>query len=379
MDTIEKIKILGDAAKYDVCLSTCFGGRVRNPVDPQHSWIYPAVLSNGKIMPILKILITNMCYNNCLYCTNRLMQSKPQISFRPEELANTFMKFFHSGLVHGLFLSSGINKSANSTMEDMIKAIEIIRYKFKFNGYVHLKILPGADYSYVEKAVKLANRVSVNLESTDKNYLNEIAPKKDFENDLLKRMKWINTTIKKESSRKTQTTQFIVGATDESDYDILKRTNQLYKELNVFRTYFSAFQPVPDTPLQEKQPVPLIREHRLYQSDWLLRFYGFKFEEITFNKDGNLSLDLDPKMAWANAHPEKFPVEINTADTNELLRVPGIGLKSAERIVEQRQKNKFYTIESLKRMRVVTKRAKQFITINGKKSDNSNVIQVKFT
>lgn len=368
IDYWDKIKILGEGAQYDVCLSSCFDqGRKRDPRSPLYRWIYPASLPNGTTVPILKVLMTNSCQKNCLYCVNPIIKDRRPVSFSPEELSNLFIQLLRGRFVHGLFLSSGVDYDANKTMEKMIKAVEIIREKFNFPGYIHLKILPGTNYDYIEKAVELANRVSLNLEAPSKERLKKIAPVKNFETELIQRMKWIYSLIRKSSQRKTQTTQFVVGAANETDSEILQTTDWLYKNINLWRAYFSAFQPVRGTPLENHPPALLLREHRLYQADYSLRFYGFSLKEIVFNSQGNLPIELDPKMAWALNSPDRFPVEVNIASYNELIRVPGIGPKSADKIIKERKKHKFFTLEELKNIGIIVKRAAPFLLINGKR------------
>ncbi|MDI6703505.1 MAG: putative DNA modification/repair radical SAM protein [bacterium] len=367
MDTFQKADILAQSARYDVCYYPCIeGGRAMNPKDPIDRLIYPASLPDGRITLLLKILLSNACENNCFYCVNRKDRDFKRVSFQPEELAKLFINLYRSRLVHGLFLSSAITSSVNQTMEGMIKTVEILRYKFRFPGYIHLKILPGAKFSYVERATQLADRVSLNLEAPSKERLSSIT-KKDFEKDLLLRMRWIKRLISDGKVRsKTQTTQFVVGASCESDYEILNTTEWLYKENLLFRTYFSAFQPIINTPLENHPPTPLLREHRLYQVDFLLRRYGFQLNEIVFDKDQNLPLDLDPKMAWALNHPERFPIEINSAEQEVLLKIPGIGKKTVDRIIKGRVKNRIRSYNELKRFGVILRRASPFILLNGK-------------
>lgn len=368
MDTFKKIGILAEAAKYDVCMSSCLsGGRKPDPADPVHRWIYPAALPNGKTVPILKILMENACCYNCTYCIHRQGRNHLTTGLKPEELANIFMGLVRGRLVHGLFLSSAISSGPNRVMEKMIRAVEIIREKQKFGGYIHLKILPGANLDYAERAVELADRVSLNLEAPNRKRLAKIAPQKVFIEDLLRPMEQIRDLIlQRKGKARSQTTQFVVGASDESDEEILKSTAYLYKHLGLWRAYFSAFGPVPDTPLENHPPTPLLREHRLYQADFLLRQYGFKLSEVVFGEDGNLSQKYDPKMAWALAHPERFPIEVNRAEYGQLLRVPGIGPISAKRIVRLRRKDRFHNLEELRATRMVLKRALPFVLVNGR-------------
>lgn len=363
LETEEKIQILGESAQYDICASCgTTASRTRTPLG---HWIYPAVLPDGKTVRLLKILMTNACSNDCLYCATRCGRDFKRTSLSPDELAAMFMGLHRRNLVTGLFLSSAIATSARATMERMIKAVEILRFKFGFSGYVHLKILPGAAFDYVERAVQLATRVSVNLEAPSGARLQKISRGKNFD-DLLLRMKWVKSLASNAGGLTAgQTTQFVVGAAGESDREILQLTGKLYEDLELSRVYYSAFQPVTGTPLEGRSATPPMREHRLYQVDFLLRKYGFAFEEITFQRDGNLSLSLDPKMVWALSHPERFPLEINKASREELLRVPGIGPKSASRIVKARLKGKLYSLQELKGMRVLVKRAAPFILING--------------
>jgi putative DNA modification/repair radical SAM protein len=365
MNALRKIEVLGESAKYDICASC--GKKARRVKDSLTRWIYPAVLPNGKNILLLKVLMSNACENNCFYCPNRQSRDFRRLSFKPDELAKFFLEFYQRRLAHGLFLSSAISGGTRATMEKMLKTVEILRLKYHFPGYIHLKILPGASFSYVERAVELADRVSINLEAPNKKRLQKIAGEKRFESDLLLRMQWVKSlSLKKGYLPAGQTTQFVVGAAGESDREILQMTDFLYQEMNLSRVYFSAFQPVRNTPLEEHPPTPLLREHRLYQVDFLFRYYGFRLEEIIFDHRGNLPLRFDPKMSWALKHLEKFPVEINAASQGELLRVPGIGPKSATTIVKQRLKNKFYNLEELRRIGVVVKRAAPFILINGK-------------
>jgi putative DNA modification/repair radical SAM protein len=368
MDTFEKVEILGRSAQYDLCGEACGTDAARKKDDLGH-WIYPAVLPDGKRVSILKILQSNACQKDCSYCANRASRDFRRVSFRPEELARAFDQMHRQGLVKGLFLSSGICGDAGRTMDQMIATVELVRKRYAFPGYVHLKILPGASFAHVERAVQLATRVSVNLEAPNAERLARIAPRKDFSANLLQPMHWAKGLIEASGNRLVpagQTTQFVVGAAGESDHEILMTTAQLYKEIGLARAYFSAFQPVADTPLEGHSPTPPWREHRLYQSDWLLRRYDFTFEDLIFDEAGNLPREADPKMMWARAHPEPFPIEINRASREELLRVPGLGPRSVARILRLRRRGTFRTLTDLKKIGAVVSRAAPFILLDGK-------------
>ncbi|MFQ5857701.1 MAG: radical SAM protein [Anaerolineae bacterium] len=366
MDTRQKIEVLGRSAQYDLCGEAC-GTEANRVRDDLGRWIYPAVLPDGKRINLLKILLTNACENNCYYCANRAGRNFRRLSFTPEELAHTFDQMHRKGLVKGLFLSSGVCNAVR-TMDRMIATVELVRRRYAFPGYVHLKILPGATFAHVERAVQLANRVSVNLEAPSPERLARIAPPKDFTAHLLQPLHWANRLIEEGQGRLasvSQTTQFVVGAAGESDRELLSTTARLYREVDLARVYFSAFQPIVDTPLEDHPPTPPLREHRLYQSDFLFRQYGFTFEDLVFDDSGNLPSEADPKLMWAQAHPECFPVEVNRASREELLRVPGIGPTSASRIIKLRRKGKFCELSDLRKIGAVAKRAAPFILLNG--------------
>ncbi len=370
MDTIQKVETLGHSAQYDLCGGACGSeaGRVR---DDLGRWIYPAVLPDGKRVSLLKVLLSNACRNDCYYCANRASRDFRRVGFTPEELAWAFDQMQRKGLVQGLFLSSGVGGDASRTMDCMIATVELVRRKYAFSGYVHLKLLPGASYAHVERAVQLATRVSLNLEAPNPERLARIAPSKDFAENLLQPMYWAKEIIENSDRRLApagQTTQFVVGAADESDREILSITARLYQEIGLARAYFSAFQPIVDTPLEGHLPTPLLREHRLYQSDFLLRKYNFAFGDLIFDEEGNLPSEADPKFMWALHHPERFPVEVNRASKEELLRVPGIGPRSATRIVRLRRRGTFRTLADLKKIGVVAKRAAPFILLAGRRA-----------
>ncbi len=367
MDTIEKMQTLGEAARYDLCGACGESHRVKDDMD---RWIYPAALPDGKTVKLLKILLTNACDNNCLYCFNRRDRDFPRTSFKPDKLAYLFDQLYRAQMVQGLFLSSAVRGSPDRTMEQMIAAAEILRRKYLYRGYIHLKILPGASWGCVEQATQVADRISVNLETPGPKWLKRLAPDKELD-DLLAPLRWVRQLLEDGGERRVrragQTTQFVVGAAGEPDKEILETTETLYRELKLARVYFSAFQPLEGTPLEDRPATPLLREHRLYQTDFLFRKYGFTFEELIFDQGGNLPLEADPKMVWALNHLQFFPVEVNRAMREELLRVPGIGPRSARRIIKGRRLGRLRTLEDLKRLGAVAKRAAPFITLSGKR------------
>ncbi len=375
MDRHEKMKLLARAAQYDLCASCLVpsgprrGGtqasRVRDDIG---RWLYPAALPDGKRVVLLKVLQSNLCENDCFYCANRRSRDIHRCEFGPEELAAAFDELVRRGRAEGLFLSSAVCRSTTRTMERMIATVELVRFKYQFSGYVHLKLLPGCEEAAVERAVQIADRVSVNLEAPNAERLRRLSPDKVFEQDLMQAMCWAKQFRDQGLGAKAGlTTQFVVGAAGESDYEILQTVEQLYRESALTRAYFSAFQPIPHTPLENLSATPPLREHRLYQSDYLFRHYGFALQDLTFDHSGNLCTDADPKMAWAQRHPEFFPVEVNHASREQLLRVPGIGPRSAARILRIRRREKFRYIEDLQAIGAVVSRAAPFILLDGRR------------
>ncbi len=368
MDTTDKIELMGRFAQFDLCGNctprTPESQRRRSPLG---RWIYPAVLPDGKTVRLLKLLLTNVCLNDCTYCVNRCSRAVPRSGFEPAELAELFSTLWQKGLVQGFFLSSGVQRNPDSTMARMIRTVEIVRQKYGFPGYVHLKILPGASFDAVERAMRVATRVSVNLEAPSPERLARIAPGKNFHEDLVRRMAWVRSILEGGGTRcLDHTTQFVVGVAEEKDSEILSLTERLYGEMKLKRAYYSAFQPVEEEVQEGRRPTPALREHRLYQADFLMRRYGFAFEELSFDTGGNLPVETDPKRVWVSKHPERFPVEINRASRQELMRVPGIGPRSARRIVTKRVKEKFHTLEELKGTGAVVGWTAPYILIDGK-------------
>jgi putative DNA modification/repair radical SAM protein len=324
--------------------------------------------AGGRTVKLLKVLQTNVCEFDCFYCEHRASRDVPRTYVSPEELAKTFMQLHRARLVEGLFLSSGITRKVDTMQERIVQTAEILRRRYRFKGYIHLKVMPGSSPAAVERTVQLADRVSLNLEAPTPQHLSRLSSKKEFLDAILTRMVWINRLTEEQPglARAGQITQFVVGAVGESDLDLLQTTDRLYREIRLRRAYFSAFSPVPGTPLDHVPPAPLLRQHRLYQADWLLRFYGFSVGELAFDERGLLPLAADPKLAWALRHPERFPLELSTAPPELLLRVPGIGPLSAKRIAEVRRTTAITDLKQLTRLGVVAKRAAPFLLLGGR-------------
>jgi putative DNA modification/repair radical SAM protein len=367
MEVEQKIAALGESAQYDLCNACGSAARER---DGLGRWIYPAALPDGKRVRVLKVLMTNVCEKNCYYCAVRASRDVPRTSFTPEELARAFDRLQRADLVDGIFLSSGVCAGAGRTMDRMIACVELIRTQYRFEGYVHLKLLPVVSEAHIERALQLAHRVSVNLEAPNADRLGLIAPRKDFFEELARPMRIAKRLMDASGGRLApagQTTQFVVGAAGEPDQEILSTTARLYNELDLKRAYFSAFQPVRGTPLDSREPTPAWREHRLYQADWLLRFYGFAFEDLVFDGAGNLPRLADPKMLYARVHPELFPVEVNRASREDLLRVPGLGPRSVGRILSWRRQGALRELGDLRKAGAVADRAASFVLLEGKR------------
>jgi len=365
MEVEDKLETLVAAAQFDVC---GYSG-MRHAGSSPLRFIHRAALPGGGSVCLFKVLLTNVCTNDCAYCANQTGRDSPRASFKPEELAKLFMQLYTKRLVRGLFLSSGIAGNASQTMESMIKTVEILRRHYEFKGYIHLKILPGASFDCVEEGCKLASRVSVNMEAPTAQHLAKLSSKKDLYQGILEPMRWVKQLIaaNEQLVPSGQTTQFVVGAAGEADRDILRTTGALYHEMGLRRVYFSAFRPIRGSRLEGLRPTFPLREHRLYQADWLLRVYGFSPQEVelALGEQGNLPLTKDPKFAIAQKQPWLFPIDINRASYDELLRVPGIGPVSAGRIIEARSEHSIFSLEQLKKMGVLTKRAVPFIWFQG--------------
>jgi predicted DNA-binding helix-hairpin-helix protein len=362
----DKLERLGQAARYDLsCACGPTTGRSRGRDD---RWIYPAVLPSGERIPLLKVLQEGRCERGCRYCAQSRGGGTGATAFTPEELARVFFALRGAGRVDGLFLSSAIRGGAVASMDRMLATAELVR-RGGFRGYLHLKLIPGSGADQVERAMQLATRVSVNLEVPTALHLKRVAPAKKLEGQLLAAMRQVAAAESAgRFARAGQTTQFVVGAADETDHEIGRASAWLYGRLGLRRVYYSAFQPVPGTALAGRAATPLVREHRLYQMDFLLRKYGFAVDEIPFDPGGGLPRDRDPKTAWAEHHPERFPVEVNRAPAAELLRVPGIGPRAAARLVELRAAAPLRSAGALKAAGVPVRVAAPYLLLDGRRA-----------
>jgi putative DNA modification/repair radical SAM protein len=381
MTVMEKLEILGGAAKYDA--SCASSGSKRKPKAGQfgtvvnggicHSWG-----ADGRCISLLKVLQSNACIYDCAYCANRSGSDGPRATFEPEELAELTVAFYRRNFIEGLFLSSGVIKNADYTMELMERTIKLLRDTYRFGGYVHVKIIPGSSPRWIHKLGLLADRVSCNIELPSAGSLKLLAPQKKPA-ALLEPMKLIRDTnmqaIEDGKKHRTapefapagQSTQMIIGATPDSDLTIMTLARALYKKMQMRRVYYSAYVPVGEHPVlpERNGPAPLLREHRLYQADFLMRFYSFSPGELADEQNPNLDMRIDPKANWALRHINQFPVEVNTADRETLLRIPGMGQISADRIIAARRLGPVHW-DHLNKMGVVMKRAQYFLTAAGK-------------
>lgn len=336
--------------------------------------IYPAKMHGGKRIRLLKTLLTSVCEKNCYYCGCRAGCDFQRLSFQPEEFSKLFMDLNRAGVLDGLFISSGVAGGGLRTQDRLIAVAEILRFKLHFRGYIHLKVMPGAEKAQVERAMQLADRVSINLEGPNEQRLKLLTPSKLFSDELLQPLKWIDEIRRTKPAWQgwdhhwsSSTTQFVVGGAGENDLEILQTTDYLYRVLHLQRAYFSAFKPQPDTPLVGHQPGSFERQHRLYQASFLLRDYGFGLEDLCFEQDGHLDLKRDPKRTWAEQNLGERPLELNSATREELLRIPGIGPLGMQRILAARKEHQLTALSQLARMGIQTTRAAPFILLNGKR------------
>jgi len=366
MELKEKLQILSDSAKYDASCSSSGSKRSNGKLgNASFSGICHSFSSDGRCISLLKILMTNVCIYDCKYCLNRRSNNVKRAIFTPEEICEITINFYKRNYIEGLFLSSGIIKSPDYTMEKMIETITLLRKKYHFGGYIHAKAIPGCSEVLLKKLGSLVDRLSANIELPTENGLKLLAPNKS-EGSVEKIMNYVKENRTKKFVPAGQSTQMIIGATRESDFDIMKKSESMYKRHDLKRVFYSAYVPVnKDNMLPTLEMPPLKREHRLYQADWLLRYYGFNVNDLLNEDKPNFNILLDPKADWALRHLGEYPKEINTCSYEELLRVPGIGVTSAKRITQSRKHFKL-GFDDLKKMGVVVKRAKYFITCNGK-------------
>ena len=374
---IEKLKILAESAKYDVSCASSGISRAHKSggIGNTAGWgICHSFSEDGRCISLLKIMLTNYCQYDCAYCINRRSNDIRRATFSVSELVNLTIEFYRRNYIEGLFLSSGVVRNPDYTMERLVKVVKDLRLIHKYNGYIHLKSIPGASRELVQEAGLYADRLSVNIEIPNEKSLQALAPEKDFQS-IFTPMRYIQTGVlesneERKKYRKAprfapagQSTQMIVGATPDSDKDILNLSAMLYGRPTMKRVYYSGFVPVNeyDNRLPALKQPPLVRENRLYQADWLLRFYQFRVDEIVNDTYPELDLEIDPKLSWALRHPEKFPVDINRADYEMLLRVPGIGVKTAKMILFSRRYGRI-NFTHLKKMGGVMKKAQYFIT-----------------
>lgn len=378
MELLDKLKILADSAKYDASCSSS-GSKRKNTANGIGNGHYAGIChswgADGRCISLLKILFSNSCIYDCKYCINRCSNQVKRATFTPKEIADLTIQFYKRNYIEGLFLSSAVIVSPNYTMEMLIKTVSILRNEYNFNGYIHCKTIPGCAPELIDILGSLVDRLSINIELPSQSSLKLLAPQKE-KDGILKPMTYVSRNIHINKSDKSrykksfvpagQTTQLIIGATPETDLKILNLSEGLYQKLKLKRVYYSAYISINnDRNLPTLESPPLLRENRLYQADWLLRFYGFKASELLDESHPNFNTLLDPKCDWALRNLDKFPVEINTANYYTLLRVPGIGVISAKKIITARREFAL-NFENLKKLGVVLKRAQYFITCKGK-------------
>ncbi|MGA9398999.1 MAG: radical SAM protein [Anaerolineaceae bacterium] len=394
MDGIEKLTILSDLPcdeideqdrpvfvespcrvdKPQPCIS---GGEIEQfPLkDPARQNIHRAILPGGGSIPLLKTMQTSICEHNCYYCGFRAGRDFRRVTFNPDEMANTFLALQRAGVVAGLFLSSGVINGGAHSQDRIIATAEVLRKRYHYQGYLHLKLMPGLQRAQFEQAMLLADRVSINLESPNPTRLALLAPEKDFYEELCKPFQWMNEIRKSTDPCRawhrrwpSMTTQFVVGGVGESDLELLQTTTHLINQYKLSRAYFSGFKPVHGTPLEGVPRLDPWREYRLYQASYLLRDYGYELKELVLGSDQNLPLDLDPKVKWAENHLINNPVEVNLAGRHELLRIPGIGPRSVESILRERSRgNRLFEAGQLRRFGIIPERAVPYILFNGRR------------
>ncbi len=368
MDIQQKIKTLSTIATLDCEGPPSLTREQQKAQFIKQSQVYVTHPQQGKI-PVMRILQTSACERNCHYCPFQTDRNYRRVTLTPEELAASFDQMQRKKLVKGLFLSSGIIGGGVKAMDKTLATVDILRRKHEYHGYIHLKIIPGADTAQIEQAARLADRLSINLEGANEQRLAKLAPKKDFWQELIAPFYWLRQNQNKLGpwvKLPSLTTQFVVGPAGEADKELLTTANKLYQEANLSRAYYLAFKPIPNTPFEQLSKTSPTREHRLYQADWLLRFYGFQLNELPFNKQGHLPQTIDPKLAWAKQHLNQHPIEINKASRAELLRVPGVGPKTAEAIIAVRRQSPLTDLHQLKQLGAQADKAAPYILLNGR-------------
>jgi predicted DNA-binding helix-hairpin-helix protein len=369
-DIQQKLAILGDEASDEVADVPATSG-AQQSLKHATGLVYDAKRAGGSTK-LFKVLQTNACRYSCKYCFTSCAIKRKRTTFKPDELATTFVSLNQQKRVEGLFLSSGIVPDANTTMEKMLATVERLRLKEGYTGYIHLKLIPGAAFEYVERAVELADRVSLNLEAPNQARLSDLAPDKEFAGSMWGRLAWAAELIKRarqegRPAARSMTTQFVVGAVGESDRELLETVQRAHRELGLWRAYFSAFHPIERSPLAEQPAEDPTRALRLYQSDFMIRDYGFTFAELPFDEQGLLPRDKTPKLAWAERHLHE-PIEINRAPRHVLLRIPGIGPRSADRIIAARRAARLRDMTQLRALGVTTGWAAPYVLLDGRRT-----------
>jgi predicted DNA-binding helix-hairpin-helix protein len=356
MEAEAKLELLGEDARFESCDSF-------TPRRPKRK--SAARAADGPSTALFRVLQSNSCEWDCPYCPLRRSNDIQRATLTPDELARLFMERFDTGAVDGLFLSSAVDGGLRPAMARMLDTVELLRVRYSYAGYVHLKLMPGTRPDEIERAATLADRVSINLEAPNGERLKQIAPDRRW-SSIIEPMTNVRTVQQQGNLSAGQVTQLVVGAAGESDREVVTAATRMYNEFAMRRVYFNAFRPQPGTPMANHDPTPFVRQQRLQEADWLLRNYGFKPAELPFDEGDNLPLQLDPKFAWAIAHPERFPIEVNTAERAELLRVPGIGPISLERILQIRRSVRFREVDHLRKLGVVVDKARHFLLFDGR-------------
>ncbi len=362
MDTQQKLELLADDARFEACDSFTPRRSKGRRGDPG---VQLTQGPDGRPMALFRLLQSNRCEWDCPYCPLRRSNDIPRVALEPEELATLFMQRHAAGAAQGLFLSSAVDGGARRAMARMLDTLELLRVRYAYAGYIHLKLMPGARADEVERAATLADRVSINLEAPNGERMKRISPERSW-SAILEPMTHARDQQEAGVLRSGQATQLVIGASGESDREICDAATRMYREFKLRHVYFNAFRAQPNTPMADRPSTPFVRQQRLQEADWLLRHYGFKPTELPFEDDGNLPLQLDPKLAWAIQHPELFPIEVQTADREELLRVPGIGPISVERILALRAITRFRDPLQLRKLGVVIDKARHFVTLDGR-------------